>query len=502
MIAKANTAAHTVDLHDDKVSLRTRLSYGLGCIGRDANYTLVSNFIMTYLTLAVGLTNWQLGAVGVVMVIARIWDAVNDPMMGTIINNTNTRFGKFKPFILCGALLNSVFTVLLFWGNVVHGERLFVVIFAITYILWGMTYTMNDISYWGMLPALTLNPKEREKVTSLARIGANIGLFAVTALVPAFTAGQMGSAYRTIAIGVAAVFVACQVLVVVGVQEKRNAITQAKSNVGLKGMLAVVFKNDQLLVLAGAILLFNIGYFTTTSFGVQFFYFDYGNYGGMEFTIFAIVIGLAQIITLALLPVLAKRLNRRQQFTLATVMVTVGYLGFMAVGYLLPMNMAMLGVIGFILFSGQAIIQLLNYVLLADTVEYGQWKLGTRNESIVFSLNPFIVKLASAVQAGIFAFTMIISGLNPYAQQISALEQNTALPREEVIRQGNAVVAQIPGSATLIMRLSMIVLPLVLILLCYVIYMKKFKIDEETYAKIIDDLAARTAGTEGDGDGR
>ena len=181
-------AQSTEDLHQ-KISGRTRWSFGLGCIGRDAAYTLVSTFIMTYLTLAVGLSDWQLMVVGGIMVAARIWDAVNDPMMGTIIDNTHTRWGKFKPYILSGALLNSVFIVLLF-TDFGLSEVWFLVVFGITYVMWGMTYTMNDISYWSMLPSLTVNPKERERATSLARIGANIGLFLITALVPMIT--QMG----------------------------------------------------------------------------------------------------------------------------------------------------------------------------------------------------------------------------------------------------------------------------------------------------------------------
>ncbi|MDL2293225.1 glycoside-pentoside-hexuronide (GPH):cation symporter [Ruminococcaceae bacterium OttesenSCG-928-D13] len=487
-----NSAAGTV-------GLRTRLSYGLGCIGRDANYTLVSNFILTYLTLAVGVSNWQLGAVGVVMVIARVWDAVNDPMMGTIIDNTNTRFGKFKPFILAGALLNSVFTVLLF-SNPAQGEVTFIVVFAITYILWGMTYTMNDIAYWGMLPSLTTNHAEREKVTSLARIGANLGLFSVTALVPILTAGGMGSMYRPIAIVVAAVFIACQVLVVAGVQEPKRGITQVKNNTTLKDMVRIIGKNDQLLVIAVAILLFNIGYFTTTGFGVQFFYFDYGVFGGPEFTIFAASLGVAQILTLSIFPSLAKGIKRRGQFTIGIVMVVIGYLALFAVGYLFPMNMPILCVIGFVLFAGQAIVQLLNYVLLADTVEYGQWKLGTRNDSIIYSLNPFITKLASAVQAGIFSATLIISNLNTVSNEISGLEnqmnqlgEGTEAVRDGIIAEGNRIVQQIPDSSTFILRVSMIVLPLLLILACYIIYMKKFKIDEKMYEKIVSDLEERAA---------
>lgn len=474
-----------------KVSARTRWSYGLGCIGRDATYTLVSNFILTYLTLAVGLTNWQLGAVGVIMIVARVWDAINDPMMGTIIDNTNTRWGKFKPYIICGALLNSFFTLLLF-NNPAKSEGLFVVVFAITYILWGMTFTMNDISYWSMLPSLTVDRKDRERVSSVARIGANIGLFVVTAAVPLLTStGRMGPTYRSIAIAVVALFIACQLLVIWGVQEKPNAITSTEGRITLGAMVKNVFANDQLLAIIVSILLFNIGYFTTTSFGVQFFYFDYGNYGGIEFMIFALTIGVTQVVTLAFYNKLAAKFSRPQLFLLAICMVVLGYIGFMGVGYILPMNMVMLCIIGLVLFSGQAIIQLLNLVLLADTVEYGQWKLGVRTESINFSLNPFITKLASAVQAGIFTFTMAISGLNGYSRQLSELEQNTQLTKEQINAKANELVQTIPPSATLTMRLSMIVLPLLLIILCYVVYRTKYKIDDKMYTQIISDLEQR-----------
>lgn len=476
------------------VGARTRWSFGLGCIGRDAAYTLVSNFIMTYLTLAVGLSNWELMAVGVVMVLARVWDAANDPMMGTIIDNMHTRFGKFKPYILSGALLNSIFIVLLFCDFGLK-NGLFVLVFAITYVMWGMTYTMNDISYWSMLPSLTVNPKERERVTSLARIGANVGLFLVTALVPVLTQlGDMRGMYRTIAVAVAALFICCQILVVVGVQERPNDVTgqQNEKHTRLRDMIRIIGRNDQLLAIVCSMFVFNVGYFVTTGFGVQFFYFDYGVYGGMEFTIFAICIGIAQVTTLALYPLLTKNLARRQVFRLAILLVLLGYLGFMATGYLLPMNMIVLCIIGLVLFSGQAMIQLLCYVLLADTIEYGQWKLGTRNESVIFSLNPFITKLASAVQAGVFALTLAVSGLNRYSGQISQLEKSTTLTTAQIKQQCSAVVASIPRSATLQMRAAMLVLPLVLIVASYFIYRRFYRIDDGLYAKIIADLEQRS----------
>lgn len=478
-------------MESNMVSKRTRLSFGYGCIGRDMAYTLVSSFIMSYLTLAVGLSNWELAAVGVVMVVARMWDAVNDPMMGTIIDNTRTKYGKFKPYIIAGAVLNSIFIILLFCDFGIS-DGLFVVVFAITYILWGMTFTMNDISYWSMLPSLTTNPKERENVSSLARIGANIGLFVVTAAVPLVTQmGKMRDMYLILAVAIAVVFIACQFLVIFGVKEQKNLITSTDNKTSFKDMIGIIFKNDQLRAIICCILLFNIGYFTTTGFGMQFFYFDYGVYGGSEFTIFAISIGVSQIVTLAFYPRFSKNMTRPQLFKLAITLVVIGYAGFMAVGYILPMNMIVLCCIGLILFSGQAIIQLLNLVLLADTIEYGQWKMGTRNESVIFSLNPFVTKLAGAIQAGIFSLTLIVSGINEYSSKIGQIENDATLSTEVIKAQASEIALSVPDSATLIMRLSMIVLPLILIFASYFVYKKFYKIDDKMYAQIIEELTKR-----------
>lgn len=475
---------------EQKLSLRTKLSYSVGCIGRDATYTLVSTFIMTYLTLAVGLSDWQLAAVGVVMVIARVWDAVNDPIMGIIIDNTRTRFGKFKPYIIAGALLNSVLTVILFTTRV-ESEALFVLIFAISYIMWDMTFTMNDISYWGMLPSLTVDPQERSRLTSLVRIFASLGAFSITALIPLLTAGRASYMYGRIALVVAVLFVACQVLVIVGVQEQQSVITRPGEKQSIKGMVKSIYKNDQLIIICIVMLLVNLAYFITIGFGIQYFYFVYGVYGGGEYSMFALTLGATQILTLSLAPGLLKKLSRRSQFTLGISLMAVGYLAFMLVGPVLPMSMLSLVPVGLVLFAGQAIVQLLTYVSLADTVEYGQWKLGSRSESVIFSLRPFVDKMASALQAAVFSIAMISSGLNHFSNQISILENDSSLDSAERIASGNLMVAQVPDQAVTSLKFFMLGLPLLLIAAGFIVFRLKYNMTEEKYAEILEELKKR-----------
>ncbi len=476
-----------------KVSNRTKYSYAMSGIGRDMMYALYSTYLIVFFTDALGLPDWELIVVGTVIALARVWDAINDPIMGIIVDNTRTRFGKFKPWILIGALSSAVVFFLLFQDFNLTGTA-FVVVFAILYILSGMTFTMNDISYWSMYPSFTTDQKEREKIGSLARIFASLGMFIVIALVPIIYQNYIGGpkqAFSVIAIVICSVFVLSQVGLFFGVKEQKNIITTVKQEkTKFKDILKIIFKNDQLVVIIIAIFLFNCGYFITTSLGIYFFNYDFNKYGGFEFTMFSAVLAVSQLTALALFPMLVKKITRKQLFTIAIGMITVGYAIFMSVNYILPMNMLIIGLAGFLIFSGQGFVQVIVLVMLADTIEYGQWKLGTRNGSIVFAINPFVTKLATAVQTFVVTVTLTLSGLNAKVIQpvTAAKDANPGMSNEDV----RALIASnVTDTMLLSLRTSMIVIPLILILISYVIYRWKYKIDSKFYSEITTELTRR-----------
>ena len=136
----------------------TKWAYSSGGIGRDMAYTLVNIFLITYIQYTMKLSQAQFTAITIIIVVCRIWDAVFDPMMGTIIENTNFKYGKFKPWIIIGAVANSTFIALLFSFRV-EGWA-FVAFFGVAFLFWGMTFSINDISYWSMLPSLTSEEKK------------------------------------------------------------------------------------------------------------------------------------------------------------------------------------------------------------------------------------------------------------------------------------------------------------------------------------------------------
>lgn len=148
-----------------KLSAKEKASYGLGAVGKDMVYMLSASYILYYYQDLLGVSSWVMG---VILMAARIFDAFNDPIMGVIVAKTQTKWGKFRPWLLIGTVLNAV--VLFFMFAVpksVTGGGL-VAYAAVLYITWGITYTMMDIPFWSMIPAFTEGGKEREPFNTCA----------------------------------------------------------------------------------------------------------------------------------------------------------------------------------------------------------------------------------------------------------------------------------------------------------------------------------------------
>ena len=387
-----------------------KYTFGLGTVGRDMLYSMVASYLMFYLTDVINVDTTALWWITGIMLVARVFDACNDPIMGVIVDNTKSKYGKFKPWILVGAVLASILTILLFTDFGLTGMG-YVASFAVIYLAWGICFTMNDISYWSLLPALSQDQKEREEIGSVARICASVGMFMVVALIIPVTealGGMLGSLQKgcfALSVIIVVIMLAFQSITLIGVRENRE-LSNDNDHTSLGELLKVIFGNDQLLVAAVSMALFMIGYCTTTSFGLYYFKYVYGDEG--MYTIFAVILGVSQITALSIFPKLGKKYKRKDLFTFATLLVFAGYVIF----FFAPTNtMLFIGIAGILLFVGQAFIQVMMLMFLTDSVKYGEWKSGKRNDSVTLSLQPFINKMGGAIASGITGATVILSGM-------------------------------------------------------------------------------------------
>ena len=463
----------------DKQMRRNKICFGLGTVGRDALYSLVSMYLLVHLTDVVTFSDKGLAAVGVLLTCFGVFDAVIDPFVGAIVDNTKTRWGKFKPWILIGMIGTGVLTVLMF-HNFKMSETNHIILLGVTYLLFSIFFSLNDIAYWSLMPAISKDQQVREGVGAFARICANVGMFAMVLIylnVPGFFPNKSArDAYFLFAIIVAFIMWAFQTVTLFGVKEDRSQLETSEKTT-LKDLIRALAGNDQLLVTALSMVLFMIGYCTTTGFGTYYFKYAYKDEG--MYMVFAAVLAVAQLTALSVFPLFRKKFSRKQLYTGSMIVVAVSYIVFFLSFEWLPLVV----LAGLGLFFAQAFIQLLMLLFLADAVEYGEWKLGKRNEAASFAVQPFINQFGGAVSKGIVSFTLIISGLNAIANSIVDAGDN-----QDLIKQ---IIEATPDSSVWIMKLSMMILPLICILIGFVLYQKKFIIDEKFYAKIVSDLEER-----------
>lgn len=473
------------------ISKRTKWSYCVGATGRDAAYVLVSMFILTYVQYTFKLTIAQFSVISAAMVICMIWDAVNDLMMSTIIENCHFKGGKFKPFIIAGAILNALVIIAMF--TIRPSGWAFVIFFCITYLLWGMTYTINDIAYWGMLPSLSSDPKERDSLVTLMGIFVCIGQFSVAGIVPIVIAGNAVRAFRIIALIVALLFIMFQLLTFFGVTESKREDTDKK--VSLKDMAKILARNDQLIAIGIAYILFCVGQQLLLLLAVNFFYFEFGySSSGDLITIFTVMYGLGTLVAQFLYPMLAEKLTRRKLISGCMIVLLIGYGLFLSFGYILPMNVIVLNITGFVIFLCQGLYNLAVIVMVNNTIEYDEYKYGERHDSIISAIRSFASKLSNALNQGAASLILIISGIYAVSQDISALEVeigNGNLVREDALILADGFIKGVERSQTLMLRIGMVLVPLVAMIAAYAIIRAKYKIDEKEYKRLVEEIAKR-----------
>ena len=447
-----------------KLSFREKYSYGIGALGKDLAYAIVASYLMIYFTDAVGLNP---AFVGTLFLVSRLWDAINDPMMGMIVDNTRTKWGKFRPWILIGTVINAVVIVFLFKKPNLEGSALYAY-YSVMYILWGMTYTIMDIPYWSMIPSLSNDKEEREKISVIPRIFAStawllMGAFGLT-LIDKLGNGDTIKGYELLALCVSVVFILTTLVTVFNAKEHVE-VQNNSEKVSFKQTFNIIRKNDQLVIFIGIVLSMNL--VMQIAGGTSLYYFKYVIGNEKLNQVFYAFSGLAEIGGLMLFPILTKKIGRQKVFKLASILPIIGFAMLLVFGFVAPTNAALIAIAGIVLKSGSGMLLGSTTVMLADVVDYGQYKLGTRNESIVFSMQTLLVKGASAVSGWLVGVGLSLVGYVPNSAQ---------------------------NAATILgLRFLMIALPILFAIVMFIIYKNKYKINGEFHDMVLKSLEENKA---------
>lgn len=457
-----------------KLSGIEKFAYGIGAVGKDMVYMLSASYILYYYQDIMGVSAW---AMGIILLVARVFDAFNDPIMGVIVAKTKTRWGKFRPWLLIGTLTNAVILYLMFSAPTSFNAGGLVAYAAVTYILWGVTYTMMDIPYWSMVPAFTESGKERENLSALARSCAGVGSAVITIITVMCVSGLgkwLGGAndgeverlgFQAFAAIVAVLFVIFTVITCVCIKEKSSVDMQTAS---VKDMFRALIQNDQAMTMVAAIVLINSALYITSNLLIYFFKYDFSGAGWKaDYTLFNTFGGAFQILAMMILfPLLRKFMSTIKVFYVSFTMAFCGYLILLFLTTGGVTNVYFLLVPAFLIMSAIGMLNVIVTVFLANTVDYGELKNKRRDESVIFSMQTFVVKLASGISALVASLVLTVC-------QISSDE---------------TVEATVSGSSRIGLRMSMTIIPIFVLIIAVIIFRRHYILTDEKLNEIKKEL--------------
>lgn len=488
---------------EEKQNRKNLIMFPIASIGRDMAYVLFTNFLLTYVLFTRQLDAAQLTAITLIMVGARIFDGLNDPIMGNIVECTDSKYGKFKPWLVLGILSTSAVIIVTF-NTSLQGWP-FIALFGVMYFLYSIAYTMHDISYWGMIASLGSDANARNQFTSRATLFAGIGSTLASMLIPMFTTGSMAlggsaaKAYGIIAVVIGIIAPLLMAFTVLGVRENRSVTENSSHNssVSLKHIVSVIRGNDQLMWIAAAFVIQQVGnQLAQGGLASTYVYLDYGYSGGL-YSIFNTVGMIATAFMMIFYPMITRKITRKQLMSILLGISAFGYGATLVCGWIIPdagIRFRLVTAANMLANFGQYGFYLIMMISIINTVEYNQYLHGTRQEGIIASLRPFLTKLASALVVVMTTASYLVFKVTDCTNVISQMENAASagtITEAQKLSSIEMALTSVGAWQTRGLMTVMTVIPFVLMFISWRIYRSHYTLDEVEYERICSVIAER-----------
>ena len=491
---------------------------------------------LIYQVIAAGLVSYYLGsvlyipaaAVSVIIFVARIWDAINDPMMGTIVDRTHTKWGKCRPYLIIFPAIIGAMTILCFVnGRYTDAEgfsKVLIVAWAtLSYIVWGMLFTVCDIPLWGITSLMTEDENDRSKILGLARIAAGVGgIGTVITFVPDMFEGLFENKYNAM-IGIdgytaemalndtkRAAWIFTVVIITIfaticfeiaGIVTRERVPGDAKDKRGIKDNFKIMWNCLPFRqILISGVLRSPLQLLLLLAMPLAKYYYldnDTENISKGDDSLILLKVGLiavavfvAQFVAMAITPSLVRKYENKKIYNFYTVVGAVPYvLIFVAYllskGNLLPMGWVIVTVICIALASASmGGINVMQSIMIADCVDYEEYHKGYRPDGVFFSGQSFLTKLSGGIAALIQGLVYTIVGFS--GKNLADINNRLATAGEHFY--------EMDGGKYAAAMFFLISIPVAVGLLLSAVPMKKYTMSDAEHKEMLDELVARRNG--------
>lgn len=493
---------------------KERNMYLAGMFGQNMIYNIIATGLVGYYFQYV--LYIPVIAIGWIVALARVWDAINDPMMGTIVDKTQSKWGKCRPYLIFSPVVIGIITILTFVnGNYAEadtraGQILIVAWAAVSYILWGMLYTAGDIPLWGLTSLMSEDENDRSKLLGLARIAAGVGgigvlVVQIAQVAAGALADKVGDVNKANKYGFIITVVILTVISTImfecaGIGTKERVKTSEKRYTMKENFKLMWQCKPFRQILISGILRSPIQLLMLIAMSFVTYYFANGDFmnlfgeNGLNIMMFVNIVIIAagifagQFISMAITPMLVKKFENKKIYNFFSIGGAIPFFLMFAVfkiagGDVTPIVWVIItGILLFLASAGMGGINVMQSVMIADCVDYEEYHNGIRPDGVFFSGQSFITKLSGGIAALIQSFAY---------GAVSFSDKNIEV-MNEALRNGESFITYNNGKYATVMFMLISIPPAIGMLLSALPTLKYALTDKE-HARILDALVEKHA---------